>query len=78
MATGIALRRVDSEGPVPRHLQIIPLVRCEYCVLWERSQYHVVGTCRRYPYPRMHAWEKCAHWVNRHGRRSLLDDFAAG
>ena len=74
----LVLRKVEGQGPVPRHLQVIPLVRCEYCVLWERSHYQVVGTCRRYPYPTMHAWQACPFWVNRHGRRSFLDDFVEG
>jgi hypothetical protein len=74
----LRLYKIDREGPVPPGLELFHLHRCEHCVLWERSHYHVVGTCRRYPYPRMHAWERCPLWNNRHGRSSILDDWSRG
>lgn len=74
----VRFRRVDREGPVPPGLEILHLSCCEQCALWERSHYRFVGTCRRHPYPRMHAWDKCGYWTNRHRPRSFLDDFIAG
>ncbi len=72
------LRRVAGSGPVPPGLEIIRLSCCEQCLFWERTQYIVTGNCRRYPYPRMYAWQLCAHWTNRHGRQSFLNALPAG
>lgn len=71
----LRFRRISREGPVPREFAALHLSRCEHCVLWEMSKYRVIGTCRRYPHPKMYYWQKCEHWTNRHGRRSFLDDF---
>ncbi len=73
----LRFKRIHRRGPIPRRYQIIHLSRCEYCVLWERSRYVVIGACRRYPYPKKYLWEKCACWTSRMGRPGLLDNFAA-
>ncbi|MCO5044551.1 MAG: hypothetical protein M9935_04630 [Kiritimatiellae bacterium] len=72
----LTLRKVEGIGPVPADKQILWLSCCEQCLFWERTHYHVVGNCRRYPYPKMYAWQKCEHWSNRHGRASPIDIFA--
>ncbi|HMP75176.1 MAG TPA: hypothetical protein PKE12_02655 [Kiritimatiellia bacterium] len=71
----LRLRKIDAEGPVPPGRELILLSCCEQCLFWERTQYQVTGNCRRYPYPKMYAWQKCAHWTNRHGRPSPLESF---
>ncbi len=65
--------RIDREGPVPPSYAALHLSRCEHCLLWEPSHYRVIGTCRRYPHPRMYYWQKCAHWTNRHGVKCAWD-----
>lgn len=74
----LRLRKVEGTGPVPPGLELIRLSCCEQCLFWERTQYVVSGNCRRYPYPKMNAWQHCAHWTNRHGRPSFFDTFSAG
>lgn len=69
----LALKKVEREGTVPPGFEIIWLSCCEQCLFWERGVYQVTGTCRRYPYPRMHAWQRCPHWSNRHRRPSVLE-----
>lgn len=72
-AMTLRMRKVEGSGPVPPGMEIIRLSCCEQCLFWERTAYVVTGNCRRYPYPKMMAWQKCAHWTNKHGRRSILD-----
>lgn len=62
----LTLRRVNTSGGVAPGKELIWLSCCEQCLFWERTNYHVVGDCRRYPHPKMYAWQRCAHWTNRH------------
>ncbi len=71
----LRFRRVTRTGPIPPELEVLHLSRCEHCLMWERSHYQVIGSCRRYPHPKMYYWQKCKYWTNRHGKRSLLDEF---
>lgn len=67
------LRKVEGTGPVPPDKQIIWLSCCEQCLFWERTSYLVTGNCRRYPYPKMYAWQQCEHWVNKNGHKSFFE-----
>lgn len=62
----LRLVRIERNGPIPWDRQLIWLSCCEQCLFWERGRYLVTGSCRRYPYPKMHAWQKCPYWTNRH------------
>ena len=68
----LRFKRIERVGPVPREYAVLHISRCEHCVLWEPSRYGVIGACRRYPYPRMYLWQKCAAWINRWRHRDVF------